>query len=363
MTASYSKISSVIQNQLPSWVWPVAVILGVFLAVSSLSYAPLGRINILWIWLIWAGLPCLGSFVALGFLSFGRAQPWLFRWREHRLEWYPSTRERLYMLLRMQQLWLVLGLGLLLGYFALLAFTDLAFGWSSTLVDDAHSVAIISRALAAPWAWCWPGAVPSFELVEVTRYARIQPQATQAYMAGGWWQFLLASLLFYNLLPRLFLAVIIGLLLHRMADQKLTVRAPLATTTVVNAPTLQVDSVAHWQSAVNLTWELPSAELRSSSSSSQSQSQLRLGLADWQADEQALQNLLVHRPQQLCWQVNASRSPVAELADLIALARAAGVGQQAVQLVLNTATDPQRHIASWRTFASQQRLVWLEEMQ
>jgi len=74
-----------------------------------------------------------------------------------------------------------------------------------------------------------------------------------------------------------------------------------------------------------------------------------------------MKQLLMQRPTQLLWQVNASRSPVAELADLIAMGRAAGGSDQALFAVTNINTDPARHIASWKTFAEQQQLVWLKE--
>jgi hypothetical protein len=338
--------------QLPSWVWLLAVLLGVFFAGSSLSYAPLGRINVLWIWLLWAGLPLVGSIVSLWLLCFGREQPWLFRWRTRRVHWYPSPQERLHMLATLQQLWLVLGGGILLGYLSLLLFTDLAFGWSSTLVDDAQQIAGLSRMLATPWAWCWPTAVPNIELVEATRYTRINPQMAQVHWAGRWWQFLLASLLVYNLLPRLLLSALAAFLLRWHSRRALHVRAPIVSVDAEDQRCLRVDELAHWQAAIVLRWELPM----------QDAGEFSLGLADWQADEQTLQDLLKSHPKQLHWQVNASRSPVAELADLIALARQAGVQQQALQPIANTTTDPRRHIASWRAFADQQQLAWLEEV-
>ena len=86
-----------------------------------------------------------------------------------------------------------------------------------------------------------------------------------------------------------------------------------------------------------------------------------LGIADWQHDEAAFKALLVDKPHSLLWRVNASRSPVAELSDLIQLARTAGITRQALQAVCDATTDPARHLASWRAFANQQQLVWLKE--
>lgn len=354
MTDSASKLPPLTMPQrVPLWLWILAFLLGVALAAASLNYAPTGRINVLWLWLLWAGLPLLGSLISLWFLCVGRTQPWLFRWREHRIHWHPTPAERLRMLATLQQLWLIAGLGLLLGYLTLLLFTDLAFGWSSTLIDEPGRVVSLTQAVAAPWQWFWPSAVPSGELVEATRYARIDPLANQVQWAGDWWRFLLASLLFYNLLPRSLIAIGIALVLSWRGQHQLRVRAP--TLVMDTAPRLEssADTLANWQSAPALNWEIIDV--------TGAPARLHLGIEDWQKDEQAVKEFLQSPPQKLRWQVNATRSPVAELSDLINLARRAGVQQQALRAITNASTDPQRHIASWRAFANKQQLVWLEE--
>ena len=55
---------------------------------------------------------------------------------------------------------------------ALVVFTDLAFGWSTTLEVSASRIHDLARALALPWRAALPEAVPSLELVEVSRYFR-----------------------------------------------------------------------------------------------------------------------------------------------------------------------------------------------
>jgi hypothetical protein len=362
VTDSLSPVPLTFPLRIPLWLWLLAFAGGIALAVGSLNYAPTGRLNILWLWLLWAGLPLAGSVVSLLFLLFGRGQPWLFRWRQHRLHWHPSPRERRRMLLSVQQLWLMAGFGLLLAYLVLLLFTDLAFGWSSTLIDQSEQVRHMIQILAAPWSGWWPSAVPGPEVIEATRYVRINPTAGGTQQAGDWWQFLLASLLIYNLLPRLLIATVIALDLRWRGQHQLRVRAPVLTSSPVLtsgvAPAMNSaeDLLANWQSVPVLHWELGAQPASQPGSAS-----LQLGLADWHKDEQAMKHFLQTPPQKLRWQVNALRSPVAELADLIDLARLAGVQQQALYAVAASATVPERHSASWRAFASKQQLVWLEE--
>lgn len=366
MTESVSKfLPFAPPARIPLWVWLLALLLGVALAGASLNYTPAGRINVLWLWLLWAGLPLVGSLVSLWVLCFGRARPWLFRWREHGFHWHPSPAERLVMLGSLQRLWLLAGIGMLLGYLSLLLFTDLAFGWSSTLIDQAQVVTRITDILATPWQWFWPAAVPSAELVEATRYVRINPQAGDTQWAGGWWQFLLASLLVYNLLPRLLLTSVIAFRLRWSGKRMVLVRSPSIITDTPPETHAVEDLLAHWQTAPALNWEIGDAQQAASpqvqSAQLQPPPQLQLGIADWQTDEQSFTEFLQTQPEKIRWQVNASRSPVAELGDLIARARQAGVAQQALQPIVNASTDPARHIASWRVFADKQQLVWLKD--
>ena len=45
--------------------------------------------------------------------------------------------------------------------------TDVAFGWSTTLHFDATTFHAVAKALSTPWAWLFPHAVPSAQLVEL----------------------------------------------------------------------------------------------------------------------------------------------------------------------------------------------------
>lgn len=92
----------------------------------------------------------------------------------------------------------------------LVAFTDLAFGWSTTLQVDAKAVQTGCDAIATPWAWLWPEARPDAELVRASQWVRMPghflgggslPEAVAR--SGRWWTFLVAALLVWGLLPRL----------------------------------------------------------------------------------------------------------------------------------------------------------------
>ncbi|XOV88937.1 MAG: DUF2868 domain-containing protein [Pseudomonadota bacterium] len=111
-----------------------------------------------------------------------------------------------------------------LGYFvgvlvtaaALVVFTDLAFGWSSTIDISNESIKRLVALVSAPFQWI-PPAVPEPGLVDASRFYRLEGQVIEpdrAAQLGRWWPFVLVFTLCYGLLPRLILAVIASWRLH-----------------------------------------------------------------------------------------------------------------------------------------------------
>lgn len=98
--------------------------------------------------------------------------------------------------------------GVLAMFLAQLATTDLTFGWRTTLALQAQSVHGVFYVIAQPWAWIWPAAVPDIELVNVSRYFRLEPEIGQARaeQLSQWWPFVLMTVLVWGLLPRLLLS-------------------------------------------------------------------------------------------------------------------------------------------------------------
>src|SRR5688572_15101492 len=92
----------------------------------------------------------------------------------------------------------------------LVIFTDLAFGWSTTLTSgdaalDAERMRRITSAIATPWSWVLDEAVPSRELIEQSRYYRVtggSVSRTEAAQLGNWWKSVALAIGVYGLLPR-----------------------------------------------------------------------------------------------------------------------------------------------------------------
>lgn len=324
------------------------MLLGMLLGAGTLNYSADGRINVLLVWLIWAGIPLLGSMVSVVWL-FRPAKPWLSRFTGQSVFWQPNSRQLWWLLSQLQWLWVWFALGIVLVYLLLLLLSDLAFGWSSTLLLHGDALIRLVHWISLPWSLLWPAAVPDGTLIELTRFARIEAPDTSLQQASGWWRFLLASLICYNLVPRVGLAFFSrwrwrNLLRRQLAVAATTAPAPEQAMTTGIEPTA---SLQQWQDAMVINWQLASTELG-----------VQLGIQDWQQDQQQWQQCLAHQPKRLLWRVPANRSPVAELADWMQQARAQQI-EQALWLQIDEHTVPERHIASWQAFAGRQHLVWI----
>jgi len=129
--------------------------------------------------------------------------------------------------------WLALGFfaGALTVSLLLVTFTDLAFGWSTTLNPDPALVHAWVSALSAPWAGWLPQAVPDQALVEASRYVRLDqsPMAQgRVQQLGNWWPFVLMTIVVYGVLPRLLLLLFAAWRLRR-ATTRLLLEDPEVT--------------------------------------------------------------------------------------------------------------------------------------
>ncbi|MEZ5964893.1 MAG: DUF2868 domain-containing protein [Planctomycetota bacterium] len=121
-----------------------------------------------------------------------------------------AAAERWYTFAVAQRAAVAFNAGALATCLALVSFTDLAFGWSTTLQVGAGQVHTACRVIAAPWAWLLPDALPSLHLVEASQWVRMPGAfvgggslAEAVSRSGAWWSFLVVALLVWGLCPRL----------------------------------------------------------------------------------------------------------------------------------------------------------------
>ncbi len=197
-----------------------------YLAGYALLYYDGSRpINFLWYLIVAAFLPLLSilfSAIAMlfspksasGFGLFHLLQALFFRFGAKALaESIDHKESRVllrYLFVRFQRVALWFSVGIFVSLLVVVLGKDIAFVWSTTLQIDAYDFYRFVHALAAPWAWCCPDALPSQTLVEQSRYFRLGGKVSEAMLShasllGAWWKFLALSVLSYAIVPRVLL--------------------------------------------------------------------------------------------------------------------------------------------------------------
>jgi hypothetical protein len=112
-------------------------------------------------------------------------------------------------------------LGVLTATLAKVIFSDIAFGWQSSLQLSAEVVARLVQWIALPWSWAVPQAYPSLDQIQGSQMVLkegIAHLTTGALVS--WWPFLCSAVAVYGLLPRLAL-LILGMVQQRRALDRL----------------------------------------------------------------------------------------------------------------------------------------------
>jgi hypothetical protein len=223
-----------------------AVLLGWAATLAAFYFDGSGRVNVVSVMALLVAIPALlivpfviaalpssltaripGASLAAALargMSAGRLAPWLWRMfpRDLRdalalVSGRMKGHQRLYSnlqkwaVLRWSQVFAVtFQISALAACLVLVVFTDLAFGWSTTLTSgdaalDAERMRRITSAIATPWSWAIDDAVPSTELIKQSRYYRVaggSVSRTEAAQLGNWWRFVALAIAVYGLLPR-----------------------------------------------------------------------------------------------------------------------------------------------------------------
>lgn len=102
------------------------------------------------------------------------------------------------------------GIASLFVTFIKIAFTDLAFGWQSTLVTAPEKIHSLASFLALPWKWIFHegSGFPDLASVEGSRIIlKDGILSLSTPDLASWWPFLCLCIVFYAVIPRLFLLV------------------------------------------------------------------------------------------------------------------------------------------------------------
>lgn len=189
---------------------------GFLVGYGVLSGDSLGRVNLLFLLMLFAFVPVIGLIMSIGFIVSGGGRGlagWILelpilpqRLAVEILNLGLSGSRKSWLFYQTQVLALSFACGGLLVYLLLLIGSDISFVWRSTLLEAADLLPVLS-VLALPW-WFWPEAQPGLELLQQTQDFRLGVQGVDAPVLGRWWKYVFAAQCTYNLLPRTLMLLI-----------------------------------------------------------------------------------------------------------------------------------------------------------
>jgi hypothetical protein len=266
---------------------------------------------------------------------------------------------RPWLMWKMQSLALAFQVSAILTFCLALVFRDVAFGWSSTIIQGGDWMTKVLQGIALPWQWLVNG--PSSELMEQSRFYRGSGTFDSALL-GQWWPYLLLAMLSYGLIPRMLVALwmwwqVKKLLLAEISSSGELERFIRAVHYVDSAkPPSQLDSSeaappklqSTFDSAHQhvLAWQCKPTGIPTKKA---------LGSMDWSEDEVWLKNTAPSWHQPVTILANMEQTPTAELADLIGLIRELNLNISVeITLLLPAKLESTRQqglLKSWRHFA------------
>ena len=222
----------------------VAAIAGIFSTVAVTAGDSAGRVNLMYLVLLYVVLPLL-SLVLLALFSVLKKPPllvgviarlslWPSSWREALPELKRERRFQSWLFCQSQKAMLSFNLGCLVSFVTLLLFNDLSFVWRSTLLTAEDIYPFLSL-IASPWAFI-ESAQPALELLVSTRDSRLVAHPAGGAEYGLWWKFLVAAQLCYGTLPRLMLLWLANYRFNALPAQPVEAVMPVTGPLVNRAP-------------------------------------------------------------------------------------------------------------------------------
>ncbi len=232
--------------------------LGLLLTLSLMSGDEQGRVNLLYLLLLYVFIPVFSFVVSILSVSFGHG--FNFAYLVSLIPFWPSANKREFLILNQQtkSKWILLyqsqlaavcfSLASLSVFIILLVTTDINFVWRSTILN-AEQIYPLLKWLATPWSF-WQSAQPDLSLLKLTQDSRMLSNSPSGTVFGNWWQFILATQIFYALLLR-FISMLVCLLALKKDVQPVQVVTKHSTTKVQNTLTL-VDVIQKIESDFSL---------------------------------------------------------------------------------------------------------------
>ena len=194
----------------------MGLLAGFVIAISVLSGDAQGRVNLLYLLLLFVFLP-VASLLLSGVFLIRKSSRGLAGWllelplwpaviRQQVLALTPGNERKFWLLYQTQLLGLAFAIGGLAAFLLLLIGTDISFVWRSTLLQATDLLPVL-KFLAIPWAF-WSDAQPTLALLQQSQDFRLATPELTAAELGQWWKYAFAAQVTYMVLPRAVMALV-----------------------------------------------------------------------------------------------------------------------------------------------------------
>lgn len=235
-----------------------------------------------------------------------------------------------------QEMGAIFTVGAVLAFFIVLAFSDFTFVWGSTFSLSGNFVKGFADFLSAPWLSTIPATGVTMETVVASRYHPALTDFGKADIASNrWWPFLVMSMFFYALLPRLALWVTSKYLYSRSISRSFTtypgaerilsrMKSPIISTQGDNSAIRgghNSSDIAFDQKVMLIDWagalDTASGELFEEIQGVSPESIMVAGIGSIADDAEFVKSILRKKPERLLVVVKAWEPPMSDLRDFI----------------------------------------------
>ncbi|WP_144392544.1 DUF2868 domain-containing protein [Pleionea sediminis] len=188
----------------------IGFFIGIFLSFAVLSGDEAGRVNLLYLLLIFLFIPLISAVISVislihgKGLNFARLVTQIPVWSQSQKAYMHKLRQmnldKSWFFLQSQAAALAYSAAGVLVFLVLLLVTDMNFVWRSTLLN-AEQILPVLEVISAPWPF-WPSAQPQLELLQMTQDSRLTDNYQDQSVFGDWWAFILATQLLYSFILR-----------------------------------------------------------------------------------------------------------------------------------------------------------------
>jgi hypothetical protein len=210
-----------------------AFVFGLFSGVALLSYSGKEPVNVVYFMAVVIVMPLLTmTLTFLAMLRANRRKSTLIHlspayWMERMVALFSKKAAKELQSLKMSPLlanWIILrrsqwialsfSIGLFVALLGVIVTKDIAFAWSTTLDVSPEAFHRLLWWIALPWREWLPSAVPSIEMIAQSHYFRLgetlsPSMLNHAAVLGGWWKFLAMATLFYAIVLRIVMILIV----------------------------------------------------------------------------------------------------------------------------------------------------------